>query len=635
MFRRCFVVPAGRSRVLALVVMLAACGEDGVKDPVDTFEVTPDTAPDITPDTAPEVEADTEPDVALDTAPEVEVDTTPPPPVDPFEAVDPTPSFLPEEEAPPVALSCPRLVNAGAEAGDLTGWQVAEGTFEAADNFPIPYAGGWQFRAGRSSRSRLTQAYHLGSVVAEPRTVVLRTMVRSDDSADEAWMAVAALDDRGIELAARRNGPYTSSDWREGEVALALPAGTTQLRITLEGVRLKGTDNDAYFDDVEVCLYDRTPQALTSEIPGPPFLMNVTPNAVTVIFETRLATTAVVEYGLDPSALDKVATSPVAKQIHKVRLTGLEPFTRYYYRVRYADLTLPPYDFLTARAPDDDGRIEFIMFADNQDGPNVFRGLAKQMAAWDPDFILHGGDVVQNGTPWDYRETFFGPYFGLGNHAAIVMGPGNHETYSSTILTSDVARALWDTYVDQPGDKHCFGWRWGSLFVMVIDTERPHGIGTAQYGCIEQTLGSELAQSATFRVALFHRAPLIEYWSSIAGEPSDVTFFTFGMDAPDVRTYLAPLFQRMRVQLVMNGHNHLYQFIPRWPEFTAWVISGGGGGGLETGDPSTRVNDWSAFVEKQTFGRFHYLRGIIEDGRLWVRAIGDRGDVIHAFEIDP
>jgi hypothetical protein len=303
--------------------------------------------------------------------------------------------------------------------------------------------------------------------------------------------------------------------------------------------------------------------------------------------------------------------------------------------VRFDDRSLPPYDFLTARPPEDDGRIEFLMFADNQDGPAAFRKLAIQMARQDPDFILHGGDVVQNGTRWDYRETFFSPFFGLGNRAAILMGAGNHETYSSGILTSAASRALWEEYVDQPGDEHCFGMRWGSLFVMVIDTEHPHHNGSEQYGCIEDALGSEAARTATFRVAVFHRPPLVEYWDSIAGESSEVTFFLFEMDAPDVRYYLAPLFERRRVQLVFNGHNHLYQFVPRWPEFTAWVTSGGGGGTLESGDESSRVNDWSPFIAARVFGRYHYLRVIVEDERMWVRAIGDAGDTLHEFQIEP
>jgi hypothetical protein len=107
------------------------------------------------------------------------------------------------------------------------------------------------------------------------------------------------------------------------------------------------------------------------------------------------------------------------------------------------------------------------------------------------------------------------------------------------------------------------------------------------------------------------------------------------MDAPDVREFLAPLFERHRVQLVLNGHNHLYQFVRRWPRFTAWVTSGGGGGTLESGLESSRVNDWSPFIDEQIFGRYHFLRVIIEDGLMWVRAIGDRDDVMHEFVIEP
>jgi len=619
--------------LLSACLGLGACADGGSAAP----EVPPvDTAADTTepPDTydsaLPEIDPETEV-----SGPDVVADTGPVGPQNPFEYEDPSPPFLPADPPLPEPLGCPAITNAVAEVGDLTGWSVLEGTFIATGTSADSYAGGFEFRAGTSERSRLGQEVDVSSFLAgltggEARIATLRVFVRGDDAGS---LKLSALDASGTVLATRANGPYLNGDWREGEVALALPAGTQRIRLELVGDRLSGDDNEAYFDDAELCLYDRWPPAIIADLPGPPYLMNVRPDGVSVLFETRARTGAAVDYGTSPDHLDQTVTVPELATTHVVRLTGLTPFTRYYYRVRYADLALPPYDFLTARAPDDPGRIELIMLGDNQDGPRAFRDLSRQMAALDPDFILHAGDVVQTGTRTDYRETFFSPLFGLGNRAAMVMAPGNHETYGSGILTSNESRALWDEYVDQPNDEHCFGFRWGQLFVMVIDTERPHAQGTPQYACIEDTLASEAAQSAMLRVALFHRPPLVEYWDPVAGVPSETAFFTFDMDAPDVRYYLAPLLQRARVELVFNGHNHMYQFVPRWPEFTAWVTSGGGGGTLEGGSPESRVNDWSPFITRQIFGRYHFLRVIVQDGLMWVRAIGDRGDVLDEFQI--
>ncbi len=620
---------------MCLTVVFAACSDDTAQ-PTDTdaAEVL-DTAVEVvevTPDTVETADAEVEVELIEDVA-EVEVE---PPPLNPFEREDESARFLPEPEAPPDPLSCLELSNAGAEHGDLFGWQVEVGNFLALDGFPTPYEGNFSFRAGTSGRSRLVQSVDVSSLMAAGATRVarLRVMVRSHDETDEAWIGLRALDAAGQVLDQRTLGPYIQGDWRESDLALRLPEGTAKVVAVLEGVRQDGNQNDAYFDEAVVCVYDREPQPIIADMPGPPYLMNVGADRVTVMLETRRTVGVTIEYGLAPNRLT-LATTSSPKTTHVIRLTGLQPNTRYFYRVRYSDFALASYDFLTARAPGDDGPIELIMFADNQDGPEHFRELATQMAKYDPDFMLHGGDVVQNGTRWDYRETFFSPYFGLGNYAAMLMGAGNHETYSSGIFTSAAARALWEEYVDQPDDEHCFGVRWGALFVMVIDTEKPHAFGSPQYGCIEENLKSEASRTATFRVALFHRAPLIEWWDSVAGEPSTVTFFGFEMDAPDVREFLAPLFERHRVQLVFNGHNHLYQFVRQWPRFTNWVTSGGGGGTLESGVESSRVNDWSPFVEEQIFGRYHFLRVIIENRLMWVRAIGDEGDVMHEFVIEP
>lgn len=616
---------------LGLGVGWAACSDDPVVvADTDTFEVDVpiDTFVPDTRDTF-EVEVPDVADVQDDTA-EVEV-VDPDVVVNPFEVEDDSRRFLPEPIDPPEPLRCLALVNAGAESGDLFGWQVETGSFLSLSGFPAPYDGDYSFRAGTSGRSRLVQVVD-NAVAGE--IARLRVMVRSHDGTAESWIGLRALAADGTVLAERTQGPYIQEDWREADLALKLPAGTTRVAVFLEGVRAEGTRNEAYFDEAELCVYNVEPQPIVADIPGPPYLMNVAADRITVLLETRRPVPVTVEFGTDPEDLDQVITSS-ARTTHVIRLTGLAAHTRYWYRVRFADFAMAPYDVMTARAPDDEGRIELIMFADNQDGPAAFRRLARQMERYDPDLLLHGGDVVQNGTRWDYRETFFAPYFGLGNRAAILMGPGNHETYSSGIFTSAAARALWEEYVDQPNDEHCFGVRWGALYVMVIDTEVAHAFGSPQYACIEDHLESVESQTAKFRVALFHRAPLIEYWDSVAGEPSTVTFFGFEMDAPDVREFLAPLFERNRVQLVFNGHNHLYQFVRRWPQFTAWVTSGGGGGTLESGIEESRVNDWSPFVEEQIFGRYHFLRVIYEKGRLWVRAIGDQNDVMHEFVIEP
>ena len=628
---------------LAFALAVAACGGETAppRDDGDVVDTSDDT---LEPDTVDTIEPDTvAPDTvdaydAYDTAPS---DTVP----DPLNSEDPTPPFLPEDPPAPVAVSCAGVVNANAEAGNLTGWTVVEGSFQAQDetsifngDYPPSFEGTYYFRAGDSERSRLQQDVPVAELLAvegAPRIAVFDAFVSDYDARDDAWIGMAALDAEGAVLAAREQGPFTDPQWRLAEIALTLPEGTATVRLELKGIRHKGTSNDAYFDAMTLCFFDEPPRADMAQLYALPYLMNVTPTEVTVMFETRSPLVARVDYGAAPDALDMSVTEPAPVTTHQVRLTGLAPGARSWYRVVVGDVALPPYDFKTALLPEDDGRIEFVELGDNQDGPEIFAQLTREIAALDPDFVLHAGDCVQNGQREDYRNTFFGPFFGLGNHAPLVMAEGNHETYSSGIFVNNASRALWEEYVDQPGDEHCFGFRWGSLFVLVLDTEQHHGNGTAQFACAEEHLKSEASKTATFRTAIFHRPALVEWWDSVASFPSPVTFFAGGMDAPDVREALAPLFEQHGVQLVFNGHNHLYQYVPAWPWTVAWVSSGGGGGGLESGAESSRVNDWSPYVETTIFQRHHFLRVVIENRVMGVEAVALGGEVLHSFYILP
>lgn len=628
-----------------LGALTSACGTDPSEAPPDAADTADGAGADVE-DTEPadtlvadsEIPDTTRPDTA-DTTDTEPTDTLTDPLASDVERVDR------QDPPPPEPARCLPIVNGDAETAGLDGWQVVAGSFVAqkqtglfAGNYPPAHGGTWYFRPGDDGDATMEQVIPVGEgapvVAGSPLTALLSLWTRDARGKDEVYFALAALDAGGAVLEQRASGPFTEEAWTRHEVTMRLPEGSASVRVRLRGVRRKGDSNDAFFDDVTVCLYDETPRGDLAELYAPPYLMNVTQTAVTVLFESKRANVASVDYGEAPDALDQTVTEGAPRTMHELRLTGLRPGARHYYRVRYDDAALPVWDFRTAPPDESDARVELVVVGDNQDGPASFGQLTAEMTALQPQFVLHTGDCVQDGHRVNYREEFLGPLFGLGNHAPVIIGAGNHETYDYAIVTSNAARELYNAYVAQPGDEHCFGFRWGPLFVMVIDTEMGHAQGFPQYDeCIEKTLQSPLAQTAQFRTALFHRPPLVEYWDAIASFSSPTSFFSGGMDAPDVRAYLAPLFEQYHVQLVFNGHNHLYQRVDAWPRTVTWITSGGGGGGLETGTPESRVNDWSPYVSRQIFGRHHFLHVVIEGGVMGIEAIAMNGEVLDTWYV--
>ena len=86
-----------------------------------------------------------------------------------------------------------------------------------------------------------------------------------------------------------------------------------------------------------------------------PYLQNVAPDGITVMWETTDPAAGIVEYGRNGS-FDRQAGESGQNKIHEIRISGLEPGETYDYRVRYGQTTLPAASFTTAPHFADRGR---------------------------------------------------------------------------------------------------------------------------------------------------------------------------------------------------------------------------------------------------------------------------------------
>ena len=95
-----------------------------------------------------------------------------------------------------------------------------------------------------------------------------------------------------------------------------------------------------------------------------PYLQNVTPTSITVMWETTGVT---VDFG-ENDRFDRQASDSEARTIHEVHLTGLDPATSYSYRVRFGDQMLPPASFTTAPPPGTPNW-RMVVYGDNRSNP--------------------------------------------------------------------------------------------------------------------------------------------------------------------------------------------------------------------------------------------------------------------------
>jgi hypothetical protein len=364
-----------------------------------------------------------------------------------------------------------------------------------------------------------------------------------------------------------------------------------------------------------------TPGTLSmSGLTSLPWLMNVSPDGVSVMWETSAAANGEVYWGYAPDELIGVTSEGVSRTTHEVRLTGLRSATTVWYAVGQDGRAISPLSFRTAPVPSTDSAYTFVVWGDNQNGPGTFDDFTPMMAELDPDFAVSTGDCVQNGTRREYREQLLVPIGPLASRVPFLVGAGNHERYS------DPGAALFNEYMSQPGDEHCFGWRYGDLYLVFIDTELSFEPGTAQNTCIVNAFSSPEATSARFQGAVFHKPPRIEYWFG------GVIAFPDSMEAPRVREYLEPLFETLGVDIVFNGHNHLYAHTPETDGGITWVTTGGAGGSLDSLSFIWKVGDWPQ-IETQ-ISEFHFLHAEVSDGVMTITAIDRDGEPIHQFSIE-
>ena len=369
--------------------------------------------------------------------------------------------------------------------------------------------------------------------------------------------------------------------------------------------------HDVEEDTAEPCVDLEPPFADPNELPSPPYLMWVTQDAVTVRWETSAASVGRVYWGEDARVCE-TTDEPGAVTDHEIRLTGLTPSTDYYYSIEVGGKPIPVQTFSTAPADDDDSPFTFVVWGDNQNRPANFSQHIPRMIAEEPAFALSVGDNVQNGTRREYREQLFQPLSPLANHVAFLTAAGNHEHYGSPGIS------LFEEYLSQPGDEQCFGWRYGEVFFFFINTEQDLGDGTDADTCVDRELGSTAATSATYRIALFHHPPRVDYWAG--GWISYVW-----VRVPEALNWLEPRLVAHNVDVVFNGHNHLYLHALTDDGLT-YFTTGGGGGDIDEASSWSRVGEWDEIIKQ--IHEHHFMSVTVDHGTMTLTAINISGEVI-------
>lgn len=240
---------------------------------------------------------------------------------------------------------------------------------------------------------------------------------------------------------------------------------------------------------------------------------------------------------------------------HSVRLANLTPDTLYAYRVGGGDTWSEWIQFRTAAA--EFAPFSFLYFGDAQNSvrshfSRVIRGGFRDAPGI--SLILHAGDLVNQGN--GNHDDEWGEWFEAGGflHSMIATLPvaGNHEYVSRRDSTGASKRVLgphWPRQFSPPRngpagfeDTVFFVYHSGVLFV-VLDSMR--ALEEPEAAEIQARWLDELLTRDQSRwVIVSHHHPVY----SVA----------LGRDNPRLREQWQPIYERHRVDLVLQGHDHAY-----------------------------------------------------------------------------
>lgn len=183
-----------------------------------------------------------------------------------------------------------------------------------------------------------------------------------------------------------------------------------------------------------------------------PFLQDAEPSAITIAWETSSLDSSLVQWGLTAALGNQIAgTSQVglaATRIHHVHVTGLQPDTRYYYRVKTGAAISDVFDFITPPLKGSEKSFSLVAMSDMQQdnlNPTVFKevceeGVLGYMTTTQSEdlaaniaFVMIPGDLVDNGSDYlSWKNTFFKPSELLFSRVPVYPVLGNHEVNTAT-----------------------------------------------------------------------------------------------------------------------------------------------------------------------------------------------------------
>ncbi len=296
-----------------------------------------------------------------------------------------------------------------------------------------------------------------------------------------------------------------------------------------------------------------------------PYLQNVTSAAISVHWQSDVPLVGEVRYGERPEALTQRVREQAATALHRLRLSGLKPDTRYYYAVGDGSQVSyggPDHWFVTAPPPGSTAPLRFWVQGDPgyfNDGARAVRDAMRRWVAAHPrgerppfDLWLTTGDnAYSSGRDRDYQKALFDAYPELLRNIPYLPVYGNHDARRLAFYRLFTFPEAGEAGGEPSGSPHYFSFDYGNIHFIVLDSQDSD---RSAEGAMKEWLRRDLAATRqTWRIVLFHHPPYTR-----ATHDSDSRTDSLGR-MTQMRENFLPLLEEHGVDLVLSGHSHIYE----------------------------------------------------------------------------
>ncbi|MEK4517391.1 S-layer homology domain-containing protein [Paenibacillus sp. FSL H8-0122] len=245
--------------------------------------------------------------------------------------------------------------------------------------------------------------------------------------------------------------------------------------------------------------------------------------------------------------IPEVAGGPMGEiKFHNALVTGLEPGTGYRYRVGYEGHWSDWSNYKTVEAAPDKP-VSFVFVTDSHtkgdNGLETYQQLIKNALTNYPDtqFVMHGGDMVDDGAVLNEWNQFWQASSVYSSSVPSAYAMGNHDVKGGGKYIFAKGLGLPNNGPELQKE-YAYSFDSGEVHFVVLNSEADEVTMGKQAEWLREDL---LSSNKKWKIVMFHkpayhtedgRGNLIEY----------------------TQTYFAPILEELKVDLVLEGHDHVY-----------------------------------------------------------------------------